>query len=284
MPHAAWSLLPANAQHQRQRLPLALEDIASLMEQVGRAGSDAVAQRILHLLGQHVALAQCAIFSFQGMGQPKLVGLGDRARTLALPFISQSYSQRFYRLDRSQQVMQAEHQRLARNPQARPRIWLHRQRPEDVAHPEYRAICYTLPKVVERLSLLMLQDNGRWLSLNLYRGVEHGAFAAADIACLEAFVPFLMQVMRLHYAGQALEEDLLGWVIARLQRRFPQLTQRDADVIASLAEGMDSPTLAQRLGITESSARTYIKRVCAKLGVQGQRELFALLLEPAAQD
>ena len=39
--------------------------------------------------------------------------------------------------------------------------------------------------------------------------------------------------------------------------------------------------LAQRLGITVSSARTYVKRVCAKLGVQGQRELFALLMEPA---
>ena len=39
--------------------------------------------------------------------------------------------------------------------------------------------------------------------------------------------------------------------------------------------------VAQRLGITVSSARTYVKRVCAKLGVQGQRELFALLMEPA---
>ena len=42
--------------------------------------------------------------------------------------------------------------------------------------------------------------------------------------------------------------------------------------------------LALRLGITVSSARTYVKRVCAKLGVQGQRELFALLMEPAEAD
>ena len=40
--------------------------------------------------------------------------------------------------------------------------------------------------------------------------------------------------------------------------------------------------LAQRLGITVASARTYLKRVCGKLGVQGQRELFALLMEPEA--
>ena len=67
-----------------------------------------VAEQILQLLGRHVPLAQCTIFSFQGMARPRVVGMGDRARTGALPMISQDYSERFYPLDGSQRVMQAE--------------------------------------------------------------------------------------------------------------------------------------------------------------------------------
>jgi DNA-binding CsgD family transcriptional regulator len=165
--------------------------------------------------------------------------------------------------------MQAELARLARDPHARPRVWLHRQGPRDVQHPEYRHVCYELPRIAERLSLLMLQENARWLSVNLYRGEEHGCFDAAAIARIEAFAPLVMQAMRLHYAGQTLQDDLVGLVLARLARRFEQLTPRDLDVVRALAQGLDADALAQRLGITVSSARTYVKRVCAKLGVQG---------------
>lgn len=271
-------LLPATVH--AAGLPVALEDVGALFEKVGRLSSDAVAEQILNLLGRQVALAQCTIFSFQGMARPRVVGLGDRARTGALPMISQDYSERFYPLDGSQRVMKAELERLQRDPHARPRIWLHRQRPQDVAHAEYRRVCYALPRIAERLSLLMLQENARWLSVNLYRGEEHGPFDAAAIARIEAFVPLLMQAMRLHYAGQALQDDLVGLVLARLAGRFGHLTPRDLDVVRALAEGLDAGALAARLGITVASARTYIKRVCAKLGVQGQRELFALLMEP----
>ena len=274
-------LLQASAQTAQMAVkPVALGDISALMDKVGRSSSDAVAEQILHLLGRQVPLAQCTIFSFQGMARPRVVGMGDRARTGALPLISQDYSERFYLLDGSQQVMQAELARLAKDPHAKPRVWLHRQALGDVSHPEYRHVCYELPRIAERLSLLMLQENSRWLSVNLYRGEEHGLFDAAAITQVEAFAPLVMQAMRLHYAGQTLQDDLVGLVLARLMRRFEQLTTRDLDVVRGLAQGLDAEALGQRLGITVSSARTYVKRVCAKLGVQGQRELFALLMEP----
>jgi hypothetical protein len=44
-----------------------------------------VAEQILQLLGRHVPLAQCTIFSFQGMARPRVVGMGDRARTGRCP-------------------------------------------------------------------------------------------------------------------------------------------------------------------------------------------------------
>lgn len=125
--------------------------------------------------------------------------------------ISQDYSERFYPLDGSQRVMQAELARLAKDPHAKPRVWLHRQGPRDVQHPEYRHVCYELPRIAERLSLLMLQENARWLSVNLYRGEEHGCFDASAIARIEAFAPLVMQAMRLHYAGRRCRTIWSGW-------------------------------------------------------------------------
>ena len=40
--------------------------------------------------------------------------------------------------------------------------------------------------------------------------------------------------------------------------------------------------LAAHLGVTLASAQTYVKRTCRKLGVAGQRELLAWLMEPTA--
>lgn len=111
-----WLLAPASASD--ASLPVPLGDVTALLEQVGRssASSDEVAGQLLHLLGRHVPLAQCTIFSFQGRSRPRIVGFGDRARTGALPMISQDYSERFYPLDGAQRVMQAELARQQRDP------------------------------------------------------------------------------------------------------------------------------------------------------------------------
>lgn len=275
-----WLLAPSPS----HGLPLPLEDATALLEKLGRASSHAVAEDLLHLLGRHVGLAQCTIFTLRGQGTPQLVGLGDRSRTHQLPLISSDYVSRFYLLDGSQQVMQAEENRHRRSDATRhqQRIVLHRQRSSDVQHTEYRAVCYEQPQLLERLSVLQPQEGGRWLSVNLYRGTEHGFFDATAIATIEAYAPFVMQAMRLHYAGQTLQDDLAGLVLARLQQRCPALTPRDLDVVRSVLQGLSTEALAERLGLTIESARTYLKRLYRKLGVAGQRELFALLLEPLA--
>lgn len=68
-------------------------------------------------------------------------------------------------------------------------------------------------------------------------------------------------------------------LLARAVRRWPQLTQRDRDVMVALMDGLDTNALAARLGLTPSSAQTYCRRVYRKLEVAGQRELVAALLD-----
>jgi len=273
-----WALAPQTG----AAFDVPLTQVTGLLQKLGLSGGHAVAEALLHLLGSRVPLAQCAIFSYEGSGRPRIVAVGDRARTQALPRISQDYVTRFYPLDGSVRVMQAELAAARSASRANPHILLHRQKGEDIAHSEYRAICYELPQVAERLAILALHEGERWLSVNFYRGIEHGPFDDAAIRMVEAFAPLVVQAVRLHYGGQALNHDLAELMLARLLRRCPTLTKRDQDVVRGLLGGLTTEGIADRMGIEVSSAQTYLKRVYRKLGISGQRELLGLLMQPDA--
>lgn len=259
-------------------LALPLTQVSALLAKLGLSDRHAVAEDVLHLLGPLVPLAQCTIFSFEGTGRPRTVAVGDRARTRELPDISQAYVQRFYRLDGAQQAMQAHEAAARKAPPQRPHIVLHRQAASDVPHPEYRQTCYALPQVAERLAILSLHEGRRWLSVNLYRGLEHGLFSDTEIATVQALAPLIVQAVRLHYTGQVLGSDLMALMMDRLALRGPVLTARDEDVVRGLLQGLSTQALAERLGLTPASAQTYTKRLYRKLGVSGHKELVAWLL------
>jgi DNA-binding CsgD family transcriptional regulator len=269
-----WALVPGSA----SRLALPLAQASVLLSHLGQGARDAVAEDLLRLLGAQVPLAQCAIFAFQPGRKPVIVAVGDRSRTQELPHIAEAYVGRFHRLDGLAAVMQAEWSAAQKDGPEQPRILLHRQSGADIAHAEYRRTCYTLPQVAERLAVLALYEGRRWLSVHLYRGTEHGPFDGAAVAVVEAFAPLIVQAVRLHHTGLAVHQDLGGLLLARAVRHWPQLTQRDQDVIVALMDGLDTAALAQRLGLTVVSAQTYCQRVYRKLGVAGQRELLATLL------
>jgi DNA-binding CsgD family transcriptional regulator len=273
-PSRHWVLPPPPA----TALSLPLPQVSALLARLGQAEPHAVAEHLLRLVGAQVPLAQCTIFAFEPGRKPAVVAVGDRSRTQELPLIAEAYVNRFYRLDGSAALMQAELAAAQKAGSADPRIVLHRQRGADIAHTDYRRLCYEQPRVAERLAVLALYEGRRWLSVNLYRGTEHGPFDDAAIRVVEAFAPLIVHAVRLHHTGLAMHQDLGGLLLARLVRRHPNLTQRDRDVVLALADGLSTDALAQRLGLTVASARTYCKRVYRKLGVAGQRELLALLM------
>ncbi|UJW82831.1 helix-turn-helix transcriptional regulator [Hydrogenophaga sp. SL48] len=263
-------------------LSLGLPQVSALLARLGLAGRHAVAEDLLQLVGAHVPLAQCTIFAFEAGRRPTIMAVGDRSRTQELPHIAEAYVSRFHHLDGSAGVMRDELAAAQKAGSAAPRIVLHRQRGADIQHIDYRRICYEQPQVAERLAVMALYEGRRWLSVNLYRGIEHGPFDDAGVAVVEAFAPLIVHAVRLHHTGQAVHQDLSGLLLARLVRRFPALTQRDRDVVAALMDGLSTEALALRLGLTLASAQTYQKRVFRKLGVAGQRELLALLLDGGA--
>ena len=269
-----------------QALDLPLRQVQALLDKLGQSDRHAVAEQVLQLLAPLVPMAQCTIFSFEGAGRPRTVAVGDRARTRELPDISQAYVQRFYRLDGAREAMQAHEAAARRAPAQRPHIVLHRQAAASVAHPEYRRICYELPQVAERLAILSLHEGRRWISVNLYRGREHGLLSARELERLQALAPLIVQAVRLHHTGQALGGDLMAPLMDRLSlrcaARAAPLTAREEDVVRALLQGLSVAELAERLGLTLASAQTYTKRLYRKVGVAGHKELVAWLLAPDA--
>ena len=272
-----WVLPPLTAAGPVAELPLA--QVTALLQKLGLSGRHEVAEDLLRIVSAQVPMAQCTIFSFEGESAPRTVAVGDRSRTAALRRITQDYVTRYHPLDGCREAMRAELDAARRASAAQPHIVLHRQRPQDIAHPDYRHVCYELPQVAERVAVLALYEGWRWLSVNFYRGQEHGPLQADDLRRLEALAPLVVHAVRLHYAGQLFDADLAEWLLARLHRRHPALTKRDVDVLRALLQGLDNEALAQRLGLELSSAQTYVKRVHRKLGVGSQRELLGLLVQ-----
>ena len=227
-----------------------------------------------------VPLAQCTIFSHVGQGRPRIVDVGDRDRTRELARIADDYASRFYPLDGSVQLMREAWASARRRGAAQPGIVLHRQRGEDIAHREYRAICYELPQVAERIAVLVPFETEGWMSVNFYRGREHGLFDDAAVAVIEGFAPLVAHALRLHYTRQLLDDQLSMVLLQRLSARYPALTKRDLDVVRGVLEGLSTEGLADRLGLTAGSVQTYLKRIYRKTDVSGQRELIGRALEP----
>ena len=66
---------------------------------------------------------------------------------------------------------------------------------------------------------------------------------------------------------------LPNWIAPpdRMERPFG-ITVREHEVLAQLAEGKTNKEIARELAVTQETAKTYVKRVLAKLGVENRTE------------
>ena len=55
------------------------------------------------------------------------------------------------------------------------------------------------------------------------------------------------------------------------------LTPRERQILELTLDGMDSPTVAERLGLSDNTVRTHKKGLYRKLGVHSKQELAALV-------
>lgn len=57
-----------------------------------------------------------------------------------------------------------------------------------------------------------------------------------------------------------------------------ELTPRERDILACIVDGYDARSIASDLGLSHATARNYVQRILAKLGVHNKAEAVSLAL------
>lgn len=139
--------------------------------------------------------------------------------------------------------------------------------------------------VTERIKAARPQT--RVLVLTAYPDVDVMARAAAAGAC--GFLPKESPIAKLLEAVRTARDDglivggtTLTTVLQQLRETMApghqpaanrkRVTSREREVLSLMGEGLDARAISVRLGITLSTARSYIKSILAKLGAHSQLE------------
>jgi len=69
--------------------------------------------------------------------------------------------------------------------------------------------------------------------------------------------------------------DLIG-TLSRRRGRLATLSPRELEVLRRLEDGLSVTAIAQALRVTESTVRTYVARLCHKLGATDRAEILVL--------
>lgn len=76
----------------------------------------------------------------------------------------------------------------------------------------------------------------------------------------------------------AVAERVIGFVTGGVrdpERAFPELTEREFEILAMMARGLTNSAIANRLVISEKTVRNYVSAIFRKLGVTSRGEAIA---------
>ncbi|MFF2657280.1 response regulator [Kitasatospora sp. NPDC058032] len=85
-----------------------------------------------------------------------------------------------------------------------------------------------------------------------------------------------------HSAAQGrtvLSPPVASRVMAQMRAPAPQLTERETDILAQLAQGLGNREIARALFISEATVKTHLGRIYAKLGVDTRAGAVAVAKE-----
>jgi len=86
----------------------------------------------------------------------------------------------------------------------------------------------------------------------------------------------LAAIRALHAGGGFLPPEIVARVSDR--ENHPQLTRREREVLAEIAEGASNREAASNLGISERTAGLYVSSILCKLGAQSRTEAVSIAL------
>jgi DNA-binding NarL/FixJ family response regulator len=80
---------------------------------------------------------------------------------------------------------------------------------------------------------------------------------------------FVDAIQRVAAGGSALDPEVVGRILGRRRREGPldDLTARERDVLAAMAEGLTNKGIAESLVVTEAAVEKHVTRIFNKLGL-----------------
>lgn len=148
---------------------------------------------------------------------------------------------------------------------------------DDIKDAKYRYECYTLYRLVDRLTIV--QRNGETLyRMNFYAGGRR--FADSAVRQMVSYADLMMSLLVRHdAAGVDDTEDRTAELYRdRLRLVSPGMPRRETEVCTAIMLGMTSDAIAVKLGISVNTVLTYRKRAYGRLNICCQNELMRLVL------
>ena len=264
----SWRISPP---HRNEQISTARA--ADLVMSISHGDADALAASMLRTVGDVMPVSQCTVFAYEFDARPRTISAADHRGGRFLRDVANRYAAHFYALDGNRAIVD--------NPRSHDALVLHQQQSDEIENEAYRAACYAQPNVSDRLSLLVQPMESVWLSINLYRDRAYGVFETSELQRVESLAQLFAQAAKTHYALHTQhEESPAATMLARVRRICPALTARELDVLRGTLEGASAVEIAERMGVKPASVVTYQKRAYARLGISGQRQLFALCVTP----
>lgn len=264
----------------------AINEMAKL---VGCIGSDDFERIFYDVCGTFLQADQCTVFSFDAGGVPNCViaeGQYAESRGVAKR-LAKEYVDGAYRMDPTI----AAH-RVSRTSSSSGLPIVRSVSPSAISDPLYRQRFYDEASVRQELALIASVDE-KTLYCSFYRNQNHLEFNSEDSQRLAAFGNFLAETLNKHveflrHKGRQViaapepsalnpekRERMYEQLRASLLRAPGALTQREAEICASIALGYTALGISLNLGISINTVATHRKRAYAKLGISCQNELFA---------
>jgi DNA-binding CsgD family transcriptional regulator len=154
---------------------------------------------------------------------------------------------------------------------------LMRVRPRDIASPGLRRQFFDEAGILERISIIQ-RGQDAWRGMNVARHLRDGELGDGELTSLvglaSAVLPMLSASRGARRPGRQLT---VGQLETRFANRYPDLTEREAQVCARAAIGMSVEATAIDLGIAKTSVLTYRRRAYHRLQVTSPFELSSLV-------
>jgi LuxR family transcriptional regulator, activator of tox operons len=245
-------------------------EIASLVEDVGRPAFSTTMFKFSH---RWVRADHVTAFAYDTGRKARMVFAENAGNVPVARSLAGQYVNNYWHFDPAELVGKPNDKNREDG-----RCWAVRTSAAEISHSSYRHNCYTSVDLDNRFSISTTRGD-RTIRLSFYRSAGDDFSDTDAINILDSSSLLIALVWR--HCGAACHSELRETETdfhARLLTVAPELSGREREVCALIAEGVSSEGIGLRLNVGLNTVHTYRKRAYARLNISSQNELMRLIM------